>query len=302
MLFRSVLMNMGEYDRAEGILRGILDRDPEAVPAMIRLANLYMMQEKYEQAESIVRDALWLANGNPTILFMQARLAIARQDYPAAIDALERIAAITPKDANVFWELGRVHQLVGELDKAEKAYLHAVELSPQHVAAMEALADLYLDQGSTEAAAAWYRRSFDAGSRSGRVCLHVATEALKQRNYEFALATLKQGVKDHPDNADLADTLARMYAMCPDSAYRNWQEAMRIAKALYGDDENKMPDRGLNTLAAIHAEAENLEEAVRLTKEGIRRAKENHDANAIRQLSENLKHYQKGKRLYESLF
>ena len=132
-----------------------------------------------------------------------------------------------------------------------------------------------------------------------RTYLLVATEAAKGRDYGRALETLKQGLEDHPDDADLADTLARVYAMCPEAAYRDWEEAMRIALTLYGGDEEEVSDRGLGTLAAAHAEAENFEEAIRLTKEGIRRAKLNQDAPLLRKLARNLVHYQQGLRLYE---
>ena len=74
---------------------------------------------------------------------------------------------------------------------------------------------------------------------------------------------------------------------------------MQICRTIYGKDEDAMSIRALNTVAAVHAEAGNFEEAARVTRECIRRAKLAGDVKMIDTGAKNLVRYEEGRRLYE---
>jgi tetratricopeptide (TPR) repeat protein len=295
------LINLREYERGEKILKEALERNENEhdLPVLIRLAHLYLAQERYDEAEPLVNRALALAGDNTTALALKTRLAMGQQDYHNVVAGMERIVAIAPEDANAHFELATAYLLVQRLPAAEKALLRAVELDPAHGPAAEALAEVYLARGESGAATTWFRRAFDAGVRSPRATLHVATYAMRNQQYDFAIRTLKEGLERHPGDPDMADTLARMYALCPDARYRDWEAAYQIVTEIYGTDDEAMSIRGLNTSAAVHAEAGNFEQAIHLTKESIRRAKLEENAEQLRVVTHNLKQYENGRRLYE---
>jgi tetratricopeptide (TPR) repeat protein len=294
------LTGMGESEKSEQLLRDVLSKDEDYLPAAIRLARLYISQKRYAEAGPLVNLATHMAGENVTVLALRTELAMGTEDYHGAVTALERITMLRPDDANAHFELASAYLLVQRLPAAEETLLKALKLDPGHGKAAQALAQIYLVRGETDAATTWFRRAFDSGVRTPAVCLSVATHAMRSEQYDLALATLKDAVERYPEDIDLADTLARMYAMCPDGRYRDWEAAHRIVTDIYGTDDRAMPIRGLNTTAAVHAEAGNFDEAIRLTREAIERSKLEGNSDMLRVLSQNLKLYEDNRRLYQA--
>jgi tetratricopeptide (TPR) repeat protein len=81
-----------------------------------------------------------------------AQLAIDSGDWEKARVALVRLAAETPRSAEVFHRLGRVYDAEGLLHEAEKAYRHALELDPDYADALIGLGHVEAIRGRTTAA------------------------------------------------------------------------------------------------------------------------------------------------------
>lgn len=77
-----------------------------------------------------------------------AKRAIARQDWKAAIAALERAAREEPNDADVQNLLGFALRRSGELDRAFRHYGRALELNPGHLGAHEYVGEAWLLRGN----------------------------------------------------------------------------------------------------------------------------------------------------------
>jgi hypothetical protein len=80
----------------------------------------------------------------------------------------------------------------------------------------------------------------------------------------------------------------------PDPAYRNADEAARLAKAAFEMNRGRMP-LSLDTLAAAHAEAGKFDEALRTQEQAIALAKEIGDEKLVAELEKRLAPYRDGK-------
>lgn len=88
-------------------------------------------------------------------LLDQARAHIAAEDWSAAIDVLENQALRqTPNDADAHNLLGFALRNSGELAAAERAYVRALELDPDHLGALEYQGELFVILGEIDAAEA----------------------------------------------------------------------------------------------------------------------------------------------------
>jgi Flp pilus assembly protein TadD len=74
----------------------------------------------------------------------QARAAIARKDWNAAIAELQRLARRDAKNADVQNLLGYSYRNAGQVDKAFAAYDNALRLDPNHKGAHEYIGIAYL--------------------------------------------------------------------------------------------------------------------------------------------------------------
>lgn len=86
------------------------------------------------------------------VLRLQAVIASARNDQPAALAFLKKCLALRPKDHLVHWDLARVLTLEGRYDEAMARYDKALKYKPDYLEAITGKADVLERRGDYEAA------------------------------------------------------------------------------------------------------------------------------------------------------
>jgi Tfp pilus assembly protein PilF len=84
--------------------------------------------------------------------------AIQAQDWKAAVSRLESAIVFDPGNADAFERLGYAHQQLGNPDKALKYYRIALEIEPNHAAALSRRGMALLSAGNVEEAKADLQR------------------------------------------------------------------------------------------------------------------------------------------------
>lgn len=194
-------------------------------------------------------------------LSREAQAAIDRRDWPAALDALGRLAAAEPRSAEVHHRLGSVWQAQGRPDYAEHAYRKALELDPDYAAALVGLGQVeaqlgrlvgslehldlaieldpargeaHLARGQTlealgrsDEALAAYFRALEFEPTSTAAMLRVATVQLAYGRSEQALARLDQILELTPDDPEARWRRGRAYLALgrPDRAVEDLRKA-----------------------------------------------------------------------------
>ncbi len=293
------LVRLGRIAPAEAALQQALEHDPTSLAVLLRLAQLHLATERFDAAEPLV-DRIIEGDENQALAWaMRAQIALARGDHRSAVDALERVVALEPGNAQAHLQLGAVRWALQQHDQAVQTLQRAAELAPQDAQVLETLALAYQAQGEQDAAATWYERAYRHGARSPQVCEQVAQQAMETGRFNLVKEALLRGLETDPGNVDLSDALVRLYALCPDPVYRDGKEALRLARLIHGDNEAEIPVRGLNTLAAAHAEIGDFAEAARLTEVALARLGDLADARQRAKLESNLAAYEHNQRLYE---
>jgi Tfp pilus assembly protein PilF len=84
--------------------------------------------------------------------------AIQQQDWRGAVSRLEAAIVFDPANADAFERLGYAHQQLGNPDKALKYFRIALEIEPNHVAALSRRGLVLLSSGNVEEAKADLQR------------------------------------------------------------------------------------------------------------------------------------------------
>ncbi|MBB6429300.1 tetratricopeptide repeat protein [Algisphaera agarilytica] len=87
---------LGQDNEAAYSLRLLLDKAPGNNVARRRLAQLYLNQQRIDEAEQLIREGLELEPGNPTWLELSAGVSASRGNIPQAIASLEQLVAANP--------------------------------------------------------------------------------------------------------------------------------------------------------------------------------------------------------------
>jgi tetratricopeptide (TPR) repeat protein len=114
--------------------------------ALPRAADL---EERGQFAES---EQIYLAQEkhfpkNAEILFHLGTLRMRQNDWPKAIEYLEKCRALQPRNTDVLFYLAQAHYLNGELAQAQKIILSAARLAPKEAAVLQKAGE-YLCEGN----------------------------------------------------------------------------------------------------------------------------------------------------------
>jgi len=154
-----------DYLKAEQILVHEIDRNPRSPNLLTLTAGVFFLDGKYLHAATALKKAEALASlddqsrftlamayvamdrrgwarpeletlaqknaSTPLYLYWLARLDYDTQQYPAAIQKLERVIAIDPHYMKAYDNLGLCYEAAGRLDDAVAAYRRAVDLNRQ---------------------------------------------------------------------------------------------------------------------------------------------------------------------------
>ncbi len=78
--------------------------------------------------------------------------ALAAEDFAGAVQQLERAIVADPKNSNAYYHLGRSHRGLGDSDRALKYLRLALQIDPNHFAALRERGETLLAQGKRKEA------------------------------------------------------------------------------------------------------------------------------------------------------
>ena len=154
-----------ELQRIETILLAALEKHERAAPLLLGLANLRISQERYKEAEALLREVIGRNDGSVVALnnlavllaLQQTQLKEARQLIEKAIERAGPISHLLDSRASVYVALGKPSEALADLDAAiaedanPTSYFHKAQLhykAGQQEAAAQALAEAH-DLGLT---------------------------------------------------------------------------------------------------------------------------------------------------------
>jgi tetratricopeptide (TPR) repeat protein len=100
---------------------------------------------------------------------------MAMHDYAAAIETLEKDAAVSNRGPSALGTLGRAYGLAGRRDDAKRVLNELTTLSRQRYVSPKSIADVYLGLGDRDEAFEWFEKCYQEHANA-MVWLDVAPE------------------------------------------------------------------------------------------------------------------------------
>ena len=184
------------------------------------------------------------AEERKAVYMEKAKLSIAAGDFDKARIELKNVLQIDPKDAEAYYQLGKVYEKQKDYRKAYSHYLKAEDLAPNHLANQAQLGKIYLLLGNdVEKAQSKVDFILSKEPENPDGLLLKSVLLLRGNNVDEAIAISKRVVENDPDFIDGATFLATLY-------FKNKmpQEAIDVLdKALISNPE----DDSLNRLLGL---------------------------------------------------
>jgi tetratricopeptide (TPR) repeat protein len=190
-----------------------MEAAPEDFMAHFNLGYALMAQGKMVEARSSLEKSLELHPDHADTLFQLGRLAQGEGRLDKALELLTRAAEQEDCRPAVHRHRGEILSAAGRPAEAEEAFKQAVKVNSNDAAALASLAELYLArEANQEIALSLARRAHDLEPQAARH-LRVAAQALTALDrLDEAAALLESSAGDHPKDPFLALQLGRVLA------------------------------------------------------------------------------------------
>jgi tetratricopeptide (TPR) repeat protein len=274
----------GSYYQASKTLEQAVKTDDKFALAHARLAEAWMELDYGDKAKDELLRVSALVPDQSVLtpiesLYLDGIRATVTRNHQQGIESYRQIAALTPKDAQVYVDLGRAYEKNEEIGKAIESFVQATNLDAQYATAYLRLGILYGRKQDTSSALAAFDKAYELYQTLG--IIEGRTEVYFQRGYLFsnsgkppqALPPLQQAL-------ELARTTNNQYQQIktllqlsstvaqnnPAEAKTFAQEAIQLARA--GGMET-LTSRGLVVLGNVYFGRGEYAEAEKYFKQSL---------------------------------
>lgn len=248
--------NRGEYvNKAIDMYRQAMKLDPSSSYIGEELADFYVQTRQMERALQLANELIKANPNNAAAHKVLAHIYAGQIGDPeqgkidqgmlkSALEEYQKIAAITPKDAESLSMLARLYRVSRDLDGAEKTYRSILAIDPNDDDALTGLATIYADRGDIPGAIGVLEKAAEQNPDATKV---TALAELYEQDKQFSKAadTWKAALPLTNDNV----TVRRRYALMLEASNRT-DEALKAVQDLAADDP-KNPELQLE-LAGIY--------------------------------------------------
>ena len=144
--------NLRQPEKAEKFYRGAMRIDGQFYPAKVNLAMLYNQTGRKDRSEALLREVVADHPGQYEVQYSLGLLLAEKKKYAEAARHLVIAAKGLPGRGRVHYNLGLLLQQLKRNAAAEAALLTALEIEPDSLDYLYALADHYLKRGKLEKA------------------------------------------------------------------------------------------------------------------------------------------------------
>ncbi|MEG2070083.1 MAG: tetratricopeptide repeat protein [Bacteroidales bacterium] len=156
ILLSDVYFAQKETDLTEEMLQKAIEKDPKNNEARLKLAELYFHLRMFKECNTILDEAIKNQTHNPKAHLIRAFCLKEQQDTVGALRMLQLVIDQDPTQVRAFLELGYYYQ--NKLDPiAISYYQNALNIDPNNVEINYNLAKLYQDLGEIEKAIEQYK-------------------------------------------------------------------------------------------------------------------------------------------------
>ncbi len=270
--YAAVLIEKEDYAKGVEMLNQILKTNPNDVPTLIYLANLYLEAERPEEAAQYAQKVLQIDRENQLarkILEItgksEEQTADQKQDKVHLTDGMQALQkgnaeqAIAcfqdklkdnPQDIEALYGTALALEMLEKTDEAKKVLQQILEIEMNFAPAWNDLARIYYQKGKKEKAADLFKKSLDIDENQITVRNQLCEVLLDLQRCDEAVALLKETRQKFPQDLPTLVHLARIMQKTghEDEARQLWGEALEV------DPENEAAREALEALLVPEAQ------------------------------------------------
>lgn len=199
-LMGKLLLSRGEYDAAEAHFKKALTGSAKVKAAgYSHLGQLYMKQERYDEATKALENALKISPNKPEALTLLGNIYLERGDREKAMEMYQKAAGdrfqrLTGA-ADVYGNMGLSFIMEEKYDKAVEMYKKGLEINPHSAVHHNYLGIAYFKMGQLTEAEKELKKSVGYDPHYGDAYRNLGVLYATQKHYEKAIKEFERALK-----------------------------------------------------------------------------------------------------------
>ena len=176
----------GKLEEAGNLYKEILVSNPENAEVLNLSGIIKLLQRKFDDAEKFIKKAIKIKKG---AYFYEnlARVYAETKNYKKEIKLLQDACSNVNCGFEIYFLLALAYKNNIEYEKAEQAYLKALELNPESEQALYNLASLYLFLNKPEKAIEYFKKCLEINPNDKEVLYFLSLGYFRIKDYETGM-------------------------------------------------------------------------------------------------------------------
>lgn len=197
----SIYSAMGDRENAILNANKIIRTDPYSSLGYKILAQVYLENREYQNAENVLDEAEKVSEDDTDISLMKGKLFRLKNDHASALKVYNDALGITPGHISLIFNKGATFHEMGRINEAISEYMKTLSISSNHVSALNNLAYIYADTDRNPTRAlylalkAYLLSPFDAAVQDT-----LGLAMIKNNLFDDALTLLSKAKNRNPKN------------------------------------------------------------------------------------------------------
>ena len=199
-LLARVYIGLGQFGKAAEQYISVHNQDPEEVNSLLLLSELYLHQNKLDEAEQVLKKLLAVKGRSYPAHVMLARIYLNNKKYSLSAEEYQKALDIS-RSVDLLMEMSEVYTQQGDDDRVIAIYREILEQDQGNERASLALINSLLIQNKEKEAVEELNRLKALSEEPGRVDLSIARLYARLEKYDQAIVILRQFLdrKNAPD-------------------------------------------------------------------------------------------------------
>jgi tetratricopeptide (TPR) repeat protein len=235
----SLLEKQGHPDLAEQEYKQALALDEHSTDATVGLANLYMRNKRFPEAEALLRKLLVLRPDDPNVHLQLGRILGASGKRDEAITELQSAAKDHPDDKDLRRDLGDLYLASAKYDLAAAQYKPLVDAAPKDFDLRMSYGRALLMLRNFPEAQQQFLAAANLKPDSGDAYWQLAVTANENQDYQLAIQALEARAKFTPETPMSYFLRATSFdhLRLPKPAAENYHHFLEVADGKFPEQE-----------------------------------------------------------------
>lgn len=246
-----------DMERALALYQEAVQLNPTYPAGHAAIFELQLVQSKLEEASETMQKLVKMAPGQSQTLYLQAKLAYAKQDFKTAQEHTQKLLRLAPDSARVLELAGLTEFRLDAYVQAEALLLRALQLSPNMPMAQRGLVMAYSRTGQLDKAVAALPPDIDTQSDDSAMLAVAGQVYLLRGEVDHAQKLFAKATSLDPQNPVKRTSLAVSQLMSGKSS-----DALGELENIAASDESAIADTALVNVLLQRKEIDRALEAI----------------------------------------